>query len=145
MRVNAAVGNDVVKFDDGAVVHESRVNIVPSERALDFVSTGIQWLGLVLQEPDVVLILVWVESDLLLLAPSRVHVAVRVEVSALSVVVTQGDTATKHYIGGNILHALAVESRLELGRHETVAVTRVDKAEEVNGEHANVKSDGDDD
>lgn len=69
--------------------------------------------GLVLQDPNIVLVLVWVKSDLLLLASSWVHVVVGVEVSALSIVVAERDTTSKRNIHWHVLHCLGVQSSLE--------------------------------
>lgn len=143
--VDAAVGGDVIQADDGAIDQEAWVNVVPCRRSFDLFAIYAEWLSLVLDDPNVVFVLVRVESDLLLVAAGRVHVAVRVQVAALSVVVAQRDTASESHIGGDVLHALAVEGRLELGGHETITVTRVDETEEVNGEHGHVECDGNDD
>lgn len=86
----------------------------------------------------------WIKGDLLLLATGGVHVAVRVEVTALGVVVAERDTRSEYDICGYILHALAVEGGLKLGRHETIAVAGIDEAEEVNREHAHVEGDWND-
>jgi hypothetical protein len=56
-----------------------------------------------------------------------------------------GDSASHDDIGGNISHALAVKSSLELGAHESVTLTRVGQAEEVNGEHGEIEGGGDND
>ena len=69
----------------------------------------------------------------------------RVQISTLSVVVTQADSRAKCNIGRYIGHSLGVEGRLELGRHEAVSVTRVDEADEVDGEHGHVEGHWDDD
>lgn len=143
--VNAAGGSDMVETNDGSIFHVARVNSVPGHGSLDVFAVDVERLGLVLKEPDVVLILVGVQGDLLLLATGGVHVAVRVEVTTLSVVMTERNTRTESDISSDTLHALAVESRLELGRHETITIARVDKADEVDGEHAHVEGDGDDD
>jgi hypothetical protein len=88
---------------------------------------------------------VWVECNLLLLATSLVHVAVGVEISTLSVPVSDRDPATKCDISWNSLHTLGVQCRLELGRHESVTFARVDKAKEVDSEHGHVERDRNDD
>lgn len=111
MRVNAAVGVDVVKTNDTAINDPLRVVVVPRKRSGDArVSGGIggpvDRLSLVLGDENVVLILVRVQSDLLLLTTCRVHVCVRVKVSSLSVVVAQTDTRTKSHICGHICHSL---------------------------------------
>jgi hypothetical protein len=65
---------------------------------------------LILKDPDVIFVLVGVKSDLLLLATSGIHVVVRVEISALGVVMAKGDTATEGNVNWDILHALGVQS-----------------------------------
>ena len=86
-----------------------------------------------------------VQRDLLLLAARWVHVLMRVQVATLGIVVAEADTCAKCNVGRNIGHALGVEGRLELAAHEAIAITRVDKADEVDGEHAHVESDRNDD
>jgi len=84
-----------------------------------------------------------VEGDLLLLATSGVHEIVRVQISSLGVVMSDADSATKCNIDGYILHRLGVESSLELGAHESISITGVNQAEEMDTEHRHVESDGD--
>jgi hypothetical protein len=113
--------------------------VVPSIRSLDL-SIGTQRLCLVLHDENIVLILVRVEGDLLLLATGGIHVVVRVQIATLGVVVTKADTRAKGNIGRDVLHTLGVQSRLELGGHETITLTGVDQACEVDGEHGKVES-----
>jgi hypothetical protein len=146
--VEASVGGDVVEANDTTIFDVGRTNVVPSFRAGEVWASVViwhDWQSLVLQDPDVVLVLVGIEGNLLLLATSRVHVAVRVEVSTLSIPVAQRDTASISDVSGNSLHALGVQCRLELGRHEAIAFTRVDQADEVDSEHGHVKRNRDDD
>lgn len=146
VRVQTAVGRLVVQSDSSAVLEVRKLSeAVPGVGSVDGKSVNIEGLSLVLEQPNVVLVLVRVESDLLLLTSSGVHQSVRVKISSLSVDVADGNTATKENIGGNILHALAVESSLELGAHETISLTRVGEAEEVDSEHGHVEGDGNDD
>lgn len=70
---------------------------------------------------------------------------VRVEITALGVVVAEADPATKSDIGCNVGHALVVEGSLEFRRHEAVTVTRVDQAEEVDRKHADIEANWDND
>lgn len=49
VRVNAAVGCDMVELEDGAVVDEGWIEVVPGERALDLGSGSVQRLSLVLE------------------------------------------------------------------------------------------------
>lgn len=100
---------------------------------------------MVLEKPDVVVILVRVQGDLLLLATSGVHERVRVKITTLGVNVTDADTAAEHDVGRDILHALVVQGCLEFGAHETVTITRVLEAGEVDGKHGHVEGDRDDD
>ena len=148
--VNTAVSDDMVQAEDRSVSNPFRVELVPGHWPRNGSVTGrvagpVNRLSLVLQKEHVVLVLVGVKSDLLLLATSRVHVLMRVQVAALSVVVTKADTCAKCDIGGHISHCLCVEGGLELAAHEAVTVTRVHKAYEVDREHGHVKGDGDDD
>lgn len=149
--VQAAVGRDVVEADDGAIMEErGRGQGVPGQGAWDGcissrVGGPVDGLGLVLHDPDVVLVLVRVEGDLLLLGAGGVHVGVGVQVATLRVVVPERDAGAEGNVGGHVGHGLAVERGLELGRHEAVAVARVDEAEEVDGEECHVDGGGDDD
>lgn len=67
------------------------------------------------------------------------------EVSTLGIVMPDGDVGAECDVCGNTVHALRVESGLELGGHEAVAISRVAEAGKVNGEHGHVKYDGDSD
>ena len=67
----------------------------------------------------------------------------RVQVSTLGVVMSDTDSAPKGNIDWYILHGLRVESGLELGAHESITITWVDQAEEMNTEHSHIKSDRD--
>ena len=143
--VKTSLGWNVPKLDGVTIFDVGWVEVVPSERSVNGVSRSVKWLGGVLQEPDIVLILVWVESDLLLLGASWVHKWVGVQVSTLGIVVSNADAGAECNIGWGIAHAFGVESGLELGAHESIAFSWVDEAEEVDGEHAHVESDWDDD
>jgi len=143
VRVNASVRDLVVQTNDRSIFDVAGGQVIPSIRALDL-SVGAQRLSLILHDEEVVVILVGVESDLLLLAASRVHVVVGVQVTTLGVKVTNADSRTERNIGGNVLHALGVQSGLEFGRHEAIALTRVDQAEEVDRKHAHVEPNRDD-
>ena len=148
--VQAAVCRDVVEADEGAVEDVVGGDGVPGEGAGEGgvaggVSAPVDGLGLVLDEPDVVLVFVRVEGDLLLVASRGVHVGVGVQVAALRVVVAEGNARAEGDFGGDVRHAFAVEGGLEFGAHEAVAVAGVDEAEEVDGEHGHVEGGGDDD
>ena len=86
--VKASISSDMVETDDTTILNVSGAYVIPGLRACEVRSRivlGHDRKGLVLQNPDVVLVLVRVEGNLLLLATSRVHVAVRMEVTTLSV------------------------------------------------------------
>lgn len=100
---------------------------------------------MVLQDPNVVVVLVGIQSDLLLQATGRVHEGVRVEVATLSVDMADGNSASHDDVCGNVLHTLAVQSSLELRAHESITLTRVGQAKEVNGEHGEIEGNGDND
>lgn len=126
MRMKAAIGGHVVKLDGISILNEVWwVGRIPGMRAIDWLTVHVKRLRHVLKEPQVVLVLVWVESDLLLLTPGGVHKIVRVQVTSLSVVVSNGDSAAKYNIDWNILHGFGVESGLEFGAHESISITRV--------------------
>jgi hypothetical protein len=149
VRVNTTVSNDMVQAEDRSVNNPFRIELVPGHGSRNGSVAGrvtgpVNRLSLVLQEEHVVLVLVGVEGDLLLLATSRVHVLMRVQVATLSVVVAETDTCAKCNISGDVSHGLCVEGRLELAAHEAVTVTRVDEADKVNCEHGHVEGDGND-
>jgi hypothetical protein len=148
VRVKTAIGGDVVEPDNTTILNVDRTKVIPSFRASQVRASVIlrhNGESLVLHDPDVVLILVGVESNLLLLAADGVHVAVRVEVSTLRVPVTERNTASIGNIGWHILHTLGVQGGLELRRHETITFAGVDQADEMNCEHGHVEGDGNDD
>lgn len=80
-----------------------------------------------------------VKRYLLLLAASWVHVAVGMKVTTLGVPVTERHTAPIGDVCWHSLHSLRIQSSLELGRHEAVALARVNKADEVDAEHGHVE------
>lgn len=150
VRVHATVGDDMVQTEDGSVNNPFRVELVPGHRAGNGSVAGrvagpVDRLSLVFQKEYVVLILVGVKGDLLLLATSRVHVLVRVQVATLSVVVAEADTRAKCNIGRDISHGLCVKGGLEFAAHEAITVAGVDEADKVDRKHSHVESDGDDD
>lgn len=139
VRVKATVGVLVVQTEDSAVLNVLRLGQgVPSVGSVDRLAVNTEWLSLVLENPDVVFVLVGVESDLLLLATGGIHQGVGVKVTPLGVDVTNRDLAAHHDIGGDILHLLAVEGGLELGAHEAIALAGVDETHKVDGEHGQV-------
>ncbi|KAI9163621.1 LOW QUALITY PROTEIN: hypothetical protein HJFPF1_05242 [Paramyrothecium foliicola] len=146
VRMEAAVSGGVVEPKNSAVGNvDGFRKVVPGVGAIDGLAVAVQRLGLVLKNPNVVLVLVGVQGDLLLFAASGVHERVGVQVAALGVDVANGDTAAQNNIGGDILHALGVEGGLKLGAHEAISVTRVAEAHEVNRKHGHVESGGDND
>lgn len=143
--VEAAESRLVEQAKHGAVLDVLGLRqVVPSVGSVDGLAVNTEGLGLVLEKPDVVLVLVRVQSNLLLLATGRVHEGVRVQVSALGVDVTNGYTATHEDIGGHVFGGLVIERSLELGAHEAIAVARVGQAQKVDGKHGEVEGDGND-
>uniref|UniRef100_A0A1Y1KHV6 Uncharacterized protein n=1 Tax=Photinus pyralis TaxID=7054 RepID=A0A1Y1KHV6_PHOPY len=145
--VQSAESGGVVQSQNSSVFNKYRAarEVVPDMGAVEGLAINTKGLRLVLKKPDVVFILVRVQGDLLLLATSGIHEWVRVQIAALSVDVTDAHAASKSDISGNIIHSLVVESGLELGAHETVTITGVDQAKEVDGKHGHVEGDGNDD
>merc|ERR1719487_2172353 len=116
-------------LEDGSIIRlyhvttDRRIHRIPRQGTWNGSVAGrvdcpVDWLGLVLDNEDVVLVLVRIKSDLLLLGARGVHVHVAVQVSALSVVVAEGNARTKRDICRDICHALVVEGGLELRGHE---------------------------
>ena len=150
VRVHAAISGDVVKTDQTAILDERCLLVIPSQRTGEGGVSGrvdgpVDWLGGILHEKHVVLILVGVKSDLLLVAAGGVHVRVRMEIATLGVVVANADARSKGNVGWDISHTLGVKGGLKLAAHEAVAITRIDEAEEVDSKHAHVEADGDND
>lgn len=86
-----------------------------------------------------------VQGDLLLLGAGGVHVTVRMEVSALGVMMPDGDAGAICDVCGDAVHALRVEGGLKLGGHEAITISRVTEAGEVDSEHGHVECNGDGD
>jgi hypothetical protein len=140
VRMQAAVGRAVVKTENGAILDVLRLGKgIPRMSTVNGLPINSKRLSLVLEKPDIVVVLVGVQGDLLLLAASRVHERVGVKITALGVHVADGNTAAHHDIGRDILHSLVVESGLELGAHEAIAVTGVLEADKMDGEHSHVE------
>ena len=55
---------------------------------------------------------------------------------------TYRDSATEDDINRDVLHGFRVEASLKFGRHETIAVSGIDEANEVDGEHEHVEGYG---
>lgn len=147
VRVQTAVSTDMVESDNATILDVVGAEIVPSLGAGQIRASVVlrhDWQSLILHDPNVVFILVGVQSDLLLLATGRVHVAVRVEVATLCVPVAERDATAIGDICWYVLHSLRVQCGLKLRRHETVTVTWVDQADEVNREHGHVEGDWND-
>lgn len=146
VRVKTTVSVLVVQAQNSTVLDVLWLGqVVPSISAVDGFAVNSEGLCLVLEKPNIVLVLVGVEGDLLLLAAGRVHQGVRVKVASLSVDVANGDLAAENHIGRDILHLLGVERSLELGAHEAIALAGVDETHEVNGKHGHVDCQGNDD
>ncbi len=143
MRVDSAMGHEMVHSDNVAVFNVF-CQVAPCLRASHSDIVRCNRLSLVLEEEDIVLVLVRVQSDLLLFTTGGIHVRMRVEVSTLSVVMSEGHLTAKEHVRWSISHALVVQGRLKLGRHESITIARVDQAKEVDAEHANVECDRDD-
>ena len=142
--VKTAVGHEVVVTDMGAILDVHRCERIPSHWSRNRgVSSGVccpvDWLSGVLKQPNIVLILVRVQRDLLLLRSPRIHVLMGVEVSALSIVVTETDTRAESNVCRDICHSLGVQGGLELRGHEAIAIARVDKTKKVDGEESHVE------
>jgi hypothetical protein len=115
VRVYAAVSDNVIQADDRSINDPLGIELIPCHRSShggvsSRIGGPIDRLRLVLNEEDIVLILMRVESNLLLLAASGVHVLMGVEVAALGVVVAEADTRTESDVSWDISHALSVES-----------------------------------
>jgi len=145
VRVKSAICGDVVKLEDRAVHDPRGVKFVPGSRSIDCFASSIEWLSLVLKQPDIVLVLVWVERDLLLLAAGWVHVNVRMKITTLCVVVTECNSAAESDVGWGVSHALVIQGGLEFRRHEAIALAWVCQAEEMDSKHGHVKGDWDND
>ena len=147
MGVQAAVSGDVVEPDNTTIFDVVRTDIVPrlgARKVGASVAFRHNRQSLVLHDPDVVLVLVGIQGDLLLLATSWVHVAVGVQVATLCIPVTERDTASIRNISRDILHTFRVQRSLELRGHETITIAGIDQADEVDTEHGHIERDGDD-
>lgn len=146
MRVKASEGRLVVETEDRAINNVVHLwQGVPCQSSVERLAINAQGLSLVLQDPNVVVVLVGIQSNLLLQATGRVHEGVRVEVATLSIDMADGNSASHDDVGSNILHTLAVQSSLELRAHESITLTRVGQAKEVDGEHGEIEGNRDDD
>lgn len=107
VRVEATVGWLMVQSQDIPVLDVGRLRQrIPGISAVDRLAIDSERLGLILQEPHIVLILMRIQCDLLLLRSSRVHEGMRVKVAALSVDMANRDSTTHQNIRRDILHAL---------------------------------------
>jgi hypothetical protein len=103
--MKSAVGCQVVKLDSITIFNEfGWVYRVPGMSAIYWLSHDIQRLCHVFKEPDVVLVLMRIESNLLLFAASRIHEVVRVQISPLGIMMPDTDATAKCYVDWNILH-----------------------------------------
>ena len=95
--MQTAIARDVVETDEAAVDDVFGRADVPRERAGDrgiacWIDGPVDGLSLILHDPDVVLVLVWIEGNLLLLAAARVHMGVGVQIPSLCVMMAQADS-----------------------------------------------------
>jgi hypothetical protein len=67
-----------------------------------------------------------------------------VQITTLGIVVSDRNPAAVGNVRWNVLHAFRVESRLKLGRHESIAIAGIYQANKVDGEHCHVEGDRDD-
>jgi hypothetical protein len=143
--MKAAVGRAMVKTENGAILDVLRLGKgIPRMSTVNGLPIDSKRLSLVLEKPNIVVVFVGVQGNLLLLAASRVHERVRVKITALGVHMADSNTAAHHDIGGDILHSLVVESGLKLGAHEAITVTGVLEADKVDGEHSHVEGERND-
>lgn len=63
------------------------------------------------------------------------------EVSALRIDMSDGNVGTESNIGKSICHSTTFERMLELGAHETVAISRILKDEEMDLKHEHIEDD----
>lgn len=82
------------------------------------------WARCLNNEPLVVLVIVWVEGNLLLSRASGIIVQVRVQKSSLCVGVSDGDGGAQRDVCKGVLHAVPDEGVLEGRGHEAVAFAR---------------------
>lgn len=72
MRMEASMGREMVEFDSVPVL-DVRGSVAPCLRASDRNIFRCDRLSRVLQEPDIVVVFVWVQGNLLLVAAARIH------------------------------------------------------------------------
>ena len=146
MRMETTVSGQMVETENSTILDIGGLGqVIPSASSVNGLAIDTKRLSLVFQEPNVVVVLVGIESDLLLLGTSGVHQGVRMKIASLGVDVPDSNTATQKNVGRDILHTLRVQSRLKLGAHEAVTVAGVGKAQEVDSEHGHVERKRDDD
>lgn len=145
MRMETTVGWQMIETENHAVLNIRKFGeVVPRASSVDRLTIDTQRLGLVFEEPDVVVILVGIEGNLLLLGAGRIHQGVRMQIASLGVDVPDGNTAAQKDVSRHILHALGVQSRLELRAHEAITFARVGEAQEVDTKHGHVEGKRDD-
>ena len=137
MRMKATVCGYVIEFDRVSILDEVWGSyVVISIGAIYRLSIETKWRCLILDEPQVILVLVRIQSDLLLVAASWIHEVVRMQVASLRIVMSDADPTSKCNIDGNILHSLRVQSGLEFGTHESVPIARIYEASEMDPKHS---------
>lgn len=93
-------------------------------------------------DPDIVVVQVRVEGDLLLLTSSRVGGLVGVQVATLSVEMLDCDGRAESDVRKSVGHSVSVKGVLEGAAHEGVAFTAAPKKAEMDGESAEVDKKG---
>ena len=94
VRVQTTIRGNMVQADEATVDNPRWFLVVPGQWAQNSsvsrrVNGPVDRLGLILGDPDIVLILVRVQRHLLLLTSARVHVDMRMQVATLRVVVAE--------------------------------------------------------
>lgn len=139
MRMETSISHAMIEPDYCTILNVSWFYCIPGVGSVDSLSIDSQGLGTVLKQPNVVLIFVRVKCNLLLLAPSWIHVIVGMKITPLSIVVAKGDSAAHYDIHWNILHGLRIQGGLELRGHEAIAITRVNQAEEMDTKKSHIE------
>ena len=143
--MQSTIRDDMVKTKNASIFDRNRFGLIPSFDSFDFLAINSKRLSLVLEQPSIIFIFVWVESDLLLLASSRIHGVVRVQISAMSVVMSDTNPATHDNVNRDVLHSFGIEGSLEFRRHEAVTIAWIDEADEVYAKQGNIESEWDHD
>lgn len=143
MGMDSSMSHQMIQPDRSSVFNKLCRQIVPRIWTLHL-TVRTERLSLVLYNKQIVLIFVRIECNLLLLASTGIHVTVRMKIAPLCVVVADGNSGAKHDVSRDILHTLGVQGGLEFRGHETVTISGIDKADEVNRKHSNIEADRND-